>query len=86
MNDDDTLKEVATVFARRSNGLLAGCIGAIDGWLVKIIRPSLRDNVKYPETFFSRKGFFALNVVAIVDRNKKVVYRVIQSRGAWCRT
>lgn len=82
VNDEERLNEVATVFARRSNGLLAGCIGAIDGWLVKIIRPSLKDNVKYPGTFFSRKGFFALNVVAIVDRNKKVVYRVIQSRGA----
>lgn len=82
VNDEERLSEVATVFARRSNGLLAGCIGAIDGWLVKIIKPRLKDGVKNPGSFYSRKGFYALNVVAIVDRNKKVVYRVIQSRGA----
>lgn len=70
MNNEERLEEVAMVFLRKSNGVLAGCIGAIDGWLVKIIKPSYKDGVKYPGTFFSRKGFYALNVVAIVDRDK----------------
>ncbi len=82
MNDDKRLEEVAMIFLQKSDGVLAGCIGAIDGWLVKIIQPSYKDGVKYPGTFFSRKGFYALNVVAIVDRDKRVLYRVIQARGA----
>lgn len=82
VNDEKRLEEVALVFMRKSNGVIAGCIGAIDGWLVKIIRPSYKDGVKYPGTFFSRKGFYALNVVAIVDRDKRILYRVIKARGA----
>ena len=51
MNNEKRLEEVALGFMRKSNGVVAGCIGAIDGWLVKIIRPSYKDGVKYPGTF-----------------------------------
>ena len=82
MNDDERLQKVALEFARSSDGLLAGCIGAIDGWIVKIRKPSLRDGVTNPSSFYSRKGYFGLNVVAIVDKRKRILYRVIRSRGA----
>ena len=36
LNDENRLKEVANGFRSRSNGLFEGCIGAVDGWLVKI--------------------------------------------------
>lgn len=82
VEDEERLQKVALEFARRSDGLINGCIGAIDGWIVKIRKPTAKDNVTNPGSFFSRKGYFGLNVVAIVDRKKRVLYRVIQSRGA----
>ena len=82
LNDEERLSKVALEFARASQGFFNGCIGAIDGWIVKIRRPTTRDNVTNPGSFFSRKGYFGLNVVAIVDRKKRVLYRVIRSRGA----
>jgi hypothetical protein len=82
LNDEDRLQKVALEFSRSSGGIFNGCIGAIDGWIVKIRKPSIKDNVSDTSSFFSRKGFFGLNVVAIVDKKKRVLYRVIASRGA----
>ena len=39
INDDEAMSKVALGFSKRSNGVLRGAIGAIDGWLVKIQRP-----------------------------------------------
>ena len=62
--------------------MLIGAIGAIDGWLVRIVRPSwFRDKIKNPTTFFSRKGFFALNVQCIVDDRKKVLWVSYSYKG-----
>ena len=73
LNNEDKMKSVSNGFSQRSNGVLKGAIGAIDGWLVKIHRPLVyRDQVKSPSTFFSRKGFYALNVQCMVDHEKKV--------------
>ena len=49
--DLDRMNEVARQFARDSGGVIGGCIGAIDGWIVKIKRPSKRDNVMDPKSF-----------------------------------
>jgi len=57
VNVEERLEKVALQFARHSGGLLTGCIGAIDGWIVKIRKPSLRDGVANPGSFFSRKFF-----------------------------
>lgn len=82
-SDIDRMEKVAFEFSRGSNGVINGCIGAIDGWIVKIIKPSkTRDGVKNPASFFSRKGFFGINVQAIVDKKKRILYRQILSRGA----
>ena len=40
LSNDQELERVSTGFSKRSNGLLTGAIGAIDGWLVKIQRPN----------------------------------------------
>ena len=39
LNNFEAMSKVSKGFAVRSNGVLKGCIGAIDGWRVKIIRP-----------------------------------------------
>ena len=80
-SDDERMKEVALQFGG-SNGVIGGCIGALDGWFVKIKKPSTRAGVKNAKSVYSRKGFFALNVQAIVDKKKRVLFRSIISRGA----
>ena len=37
--DQEAMHKVSYGFARRSNGVFKGGIGALDGWLVRIIRP-----------------------------------------------
>jgi hypothetical protein len=52
-------------------------------WLVRIKKPTRkRDNIKNAASYYSRKGFYALNVQVVVDRRKRVVYRSILSHGA----
>jgi hypothetical protein len=38
-SNDEEMQKVAMQFSISSNGILNGCIGAIDGWIVKIRRP-----------------------------------------------
>ena len=80
--DENRMREVASQFNVASQGVMTGCIGALDGWVVKVKPPSVRDGVRDPASFYSRKGFYGVNVQAIVDKNKKVLYRSILSRGA----
>ncbi len=65
------MEKVARGFCKGINGVFAGCIGALDGWLVKIEKPSLiRDGVQNPSLYFSRKGFYGVNVQITVSHNK----------------
>ena len=51
----------------RHQGIIAGCIGALDGWLVRIRCPTFKnDQVTSVIGYFNRKGFYAINVQALV--------------------
>ena len=69
LKDKRNQKKVRQEFASKTGGIFAGCIGALDGWLVKIHCPTLKE-VTNPGKYFSRKGFFELNVQVIVDKKK----------------
>ena len=71
LGDKQAMSKVSAGFAKRSNGVLIGAIGAIDGWLVRIVRPGWRDLIVNHVPFFSRKGFYALNVQCIVHYRRK---------------
>ena len=82
LNDENGMRRIPNGFSRRSEGILRGAIGAIDGWLVKIQRPSEnKDNISNPSSFFSRKDFYALNIQTIVDHEKKVMWASYSNRG-----
>ena len=81
LGDKQAMAKVSAGFSKRSNGLLIGAIGAIDGWLVRIVRPGWRDRIVNPVTFFSRKGFYALNVQCIVDDRKRVLWVSYSHKG-----
>ena len=58
LSNEDELKRVSKGFSKRSNGILLGAIGAIDGWLVRIERPSIRlDGIKNIVVFFLARVF-----------------------------
>jgi len=83
LNNEERMRNVAREFAVGSGGILAGCIGALDGWLVKILKPNKdKDGVDNVGGYWSRKGFFAVNVQVIVDKKKMVLFRSIKCRGA----
>lgn len=83
IQDEDEMYKVASHFAEgRSGGILAGVVGALDGWLVKIECPSMKkDGVENPGGYFSRKGFYALNVQAIVDKKKRILWMYLGAKG-----
>ena len=78
----EAMNRVSCGFSRRSNGVLKGCIGAIDGWLVKIRPNSWLDGAINPVPFYSRKGYYALNVQCIVDGRNKVLWAMYNNKGA----
>ncbi|KAL7464249.1 hypothetical protein ACHAXS_004587, partial [Conticribra weissflogii] len=81
--DDNRMENVAGKFCEESNGVFAGCIGALDGWLVKIKKPSVkRDGVQNPGSYYSSKGFYGVNVQDIVSHDKMILYRNILHHGA----
>ena len=56
INDNEAMRKVSDGFSKRSNGVLKGVIGALDGWLVRIERPSLwKDGIKNVTSFFFKK-------------------------------
>ena len=75
------LRCISTEFSVGSGGILKGCIGALDGWLDKIKCPTLQE-VNNPGKYMSRKGFFALNVQAIVDKRRRILWRHIGQKGS----
>ncbi len=80
--DEQRMEEVARDFGNYSNHLFGGCIGAIDGWIVKIKQPGKSNNASNPKSFYRRKGFHGISVQAIVDRKKRILFWSIESRGA----
>ena len=55
----DAMKKVSEGFSKRSNGILKGAIGAIDGRLVRIERSNYqRDKIKHASFFFFQERVF----------------------------
>jgi len=89
----DKLDEISANFAVDSDGSFSGCIGAIDGIAIRIRCPTKeKDGVDDPGNFFCRKNFYALNVQAICDRQKRILWISPPHQGsshdstAWAQT
>ncbi len=72
--DDEKMLDAAVQFARALKGVINGCIGALDGWVVRIKKPSHLDGVEKPNFFcqfffLQSKGYFAIDVKVIVNKN-----------------
>jgi len=87
------LDEISGNFAVDSGGSFLGCIGAIDGIAIRIRCPTKeKDGVHDPGNYFCRKNFYALNVQAICDRQKRILWISPTHQGsshdstAWAQT
>lgn len=63
---DDEMKRVSDAFAKKTDGIMDGCIGAVDGLAIKIRRPRV-SAINNQASYFNRKGFYSINCQAICD-------------------
>ena len=85
LKDVEGVKNTAKIFSKNGNNLsmFGGMLGVLDGCLVKIKCPTTkRDGVLNFGSFYCRRGHYAINVQAIVDRNKIVKWSSIKCRDS----
>ncbi len=80
--DTEALNRVAEGFSSASGGTFRKCIGALDGVAIKITSPPASDLIRDPGNYFCRKGFFALNVQAICDKSRRVLWMSTGHKGS----
>ena len=77
-----TLNTVAEAFSSASGGIFGNCIGALDGVAVKSKSPCVSNMIQDPGNYFCRKGFYALNVQAICDKQRRVLWMSTGHKGS----
>ena len=83
LNDLSEMKFVSNRFSKRSNGLLSGGVGVIDGWLVWIGKPSMhKDGQKIQHLFIQEMVSMLFNIQYIVDHRIKVRWVSYSHKGA----
>ena len=65
----------------RANGVFRGTFGSLYGLAVRIRCPTTKE-VLDPGNYYCRKGFYALNVQAICDKAKRVLWCFPSNKGS----
>jgi hypothetical protein len=73
ITDNHRMDELEAGFANKSGHVLRGFVGAIDGIAIKIRKPTAAES-KNPMSYYNRKGFFAINVQAICDAERRFLW------------
>ena len=81
VKDSAKLEKLESEFALRSDNVVRGCVGALDGMAVCIRKP-LPKECGNPKHYYNRKGFFALNLQAICDANKRFLFFSVLCPGS----
>ena len=74
--NNHTTNQIRKEFSDKTQGIIDGRIGTVDGWLVKIFSPTCKE-VPNPGKYYSRKGSYGINVQVIVDKRKRILWRHI---------
>jgi len=76
LQDEDTqfFEEISRNFSKDSDGQYKGCNGALDGLALRIRCPTVNELLRDPGSYFTRKGYFALNLQDICDVNKRILW------------
>ena len=78
INDLSWLATKARGFQARFDNPLYGCVGALDGLAVRIVRPSVPNS----QAYFNRKGFFAIVLQAMCDADYRFTYASCRAAGS----
>ena len=80
--DQHTLRRFIGEWSRKQpHHVFKGVIGAVDGILIKIKCPS--DNeCRRPAKFWCRKGYYSVNMQAVVDAYGRFIYAAVDMPGA----
>jgi hypothetical protein len=81
LHDKSFMRRLASGFARLCHNGFTGCVAALDGIAIKIRKPNL-DETPDPMSYWNRKGFFALNVQAMVDSDKTFLWYSASTVGS----
>jgi hypothetical protein len=75
------LRRMAVDFTNSRNppSPLHGCIGALDGILLRVSKPA---DLYHPAKFYCLKGYYALPFQAVVDSRYNVRYMSVRCAGA----
>jgi hypothetical protein len=79
IRDERQTRDLADGMYARSGCNMPGCVGALDGMVVRITRPTLQDS---PQFYLTRKGFYNMNLQAIADCNRKILWWNIKTFGS----
>ena len=71
LDDPAGLEALEEGFADASNGIVRGCVGALDGVVFKIHKPP---EGEAPSRYYCRKGWFAVNAQVVCDSNRRITY------------
>jgi hypothetical protein len=73
--------DIAAKFNSAGQGIMVGCVGALDGIALKINRPRPSE-AGDPKEYFNRKGYYALVVQAICDHERRFMFAAATEPGA----
>ena len=69
------------LFSRGGHNPLRGCVSAVDGIAIRIRGPQVAE-VPNPSSYWTRKGYFAINLQAAVGGNYKVQFLLTVTAGS----
>jgi DDE superfamily endonuclease len=75
------INQFANGYAEKSNGVFFGPFSALDGIAIRVRCPTERE-VPDPGNYYCRKGFHALNVQAMCDKNKRFLWCYPSNKGS----
>ena len=76
----EKFQQLSDGFYSLNGSTMAGCIGAIDGIAIEIMKPSPWDS-PYPKQYMNRKHFFSINCQAICDADLRFTWCSLQCSG-----
>ncbi|KAJ1457800.1 hypothetical protein M885DRAFT_514888, partial [Pelagophyceae sp. CCMP2097] len=82
-DDIEALQDLERGFrAKSTNQIFEGCVGAVDGLLVKIRQPWFWEDRNLRRFFCARKNMFCLNVQAVCDAARRFTFADIHMPGS----
>jgi hypothetical protein len=76
------LAQIQEGFDAMTGGTMEGCVGAIDGIVIRIHGPSFAESNGNPRQYYNRKGFFGLVCLAVCDSRKKFTSMSMKCPGS----